>query len=319
MEIAVKHVHKTASLSSDWLKKLSFGLRIIAPGDKYDRYPTHVDHWVLLHLDTLLATQLYLPPEEVKGLRWSDTPEKVHIASARLDLYDSSAEAGREGPFGPKPDPELLRVFLWSEDRLVCMRTFKWCLDLASISQPDTRGDANSTPMFIPETLGYELVEHITHVLCQGRYWKRYKSWNFLFSYLVPKWTTLPSSWCRDFASALLFSNLQPPNSHGLPAYQCFAQAHTEMFVEGSSTMYDFWRKEFLPFVATLLETVKASLTWTYLTSLENWWSQTLDEQIYQDARTQMGQILATTKLQLVEMTLSFFQELPNVGSWVDE
>ncbi len=127
-------------------------------------------------------------------LRWSGTCEEVHIAKACLDLYDSSAEAGREGAIGPDPDPALLRVFLWSEDHLVCTRTFKWCLDLASISQPATHGDAIRTPMFIPETLGYEWVEHFLHVICQRDCYLAIQSWNFLLSNLVPKWTILPSS-----------------------------------------------------------------------------------------------------------------------------
>src|SRR5882757_7730873 len=130
MEIAVKHVHITAPLSTDWLEKHPYALRLIVPGEQHRRYYISVDHWVLLHIDTLFATQLYLPPEEVKRLKWSNTLEKVHIAKARLDLYGSSAEAGHEGANGPKPDPELLRVFLLSNDYPVCTRTFKWCLDL---------------------------------------------------------------------------------------------------------------------------------------------------------------------------------------------
>ena len=317
MEIAVKYVHKTASLSSDWLEKETAGLRIIVPGEKYRRSVVKVENWVLLHLDTLLATQLYLPAETVKSLTWSDTPEKVHIAKARLDLYDNSAEAGREGAIGPKPDPELLRVFLWSEDRLVCTRTFKWCLDLASISQPALHGDTSSTPMFIPGMMGYQWTEHFVHVLCQRNYWTG--SWDFLFSHLVPKWTTLPSSWCRDFASALLFSTVETPDPHGLPAYQYFTQTHKRVFGESSDRMDNFWRKEFLPFFATLLESVKSSLTWTSLTSLEDWWAQALDERMNRDTPTQMEQILATTRQQLVEGTVGLFQELPFVGSWVDE
>ena len=33
----------------------------------------------------------------------------------------------------------------------------------------------------------------------------------------------------------------------------------------------------------------------------------------------QMEQILVTTRQQFAEMTLGFFQELPMVGSWMDE
>ena len=71
-----------------------------------------------------------------------------------------------------------------------------------------------------------------------------------------------------------------------------------------------FWR-ESLPFIATLPESKKYSATWTSLTSLENWWSQTLDKQKNQDSHAQIEQILATIKQQLAGMTLGFFQELP--------
>ena len=317
MEIAVKHVQKTASLPSNWLEKLYPGLFITIPGEIF-RSTIIVDHWVLLHLDTLLATQLYLPPEEVKGLRWSDTPEKVHIAKARLDLYDSSAEAGCDRAIWPKPDPELLRIFLWSTDYLVCTRTFKWCLDLAFSRQPATYGDVDSTSMFIPETMGYEWVEHFVHVLVGGNDWLTFKPWEFLFLYLVPKWTTLPSSWCRDFASALLFPKVYPHITFREHAYRHFAQTYST-FTDGAQRMDEFWRKEFLPFYAALLGSVKYSLTWTSVTSLEEWWSHNLSEPMNQDARTQKEQILATTKQQLVEVTLGCFQELPFVGLLVDE
>ncbi len=319
MEIAVKHVHKSAPLSSDWIEKRSYGLRLVASGKPNSRFFIGVDRWVLLHLDTLLATQLYLPPEEVRWLKWSDTPEKVHIAMARLDLYDSSAEAGHQAANGSKPDLELLRVFLWSQDFLVFRRAFKWALDVASTSQPATHGDVNSTPMFIPETMRYEWLEHFVHVLCNGDYRQRLRSWEFLRLHLVPKWPILPSSWCRDFASALFFSIVRPPDTHELPAYQCFAQAHAEFFAKRPGSVSFFWHRRFLPFLATLLEPIISSLTWASLTSLENWWSQTPDEQKDQRSRAQMEQLLATTKQQLVEVTLGYFQELPMADSWTDE
>ena len=208
-------------------------------------------------------------------------------------------------------DPELLRVFLWSKDYRVCTRTFKWCVDLASISQPAAHGDANCTPMFIPETMGYAWVEHFVHVLCQADYFT--PSWDFLLSHLVPKWTTLPSSWCCDFATAFLFSIVQLPNSHGLPAYQCFVQSHMEVIDLRLRGRDEFW-EDFPCFLATLLESTKYSLTWTSLTSIENWWSQAIAKQTIHDAQTQMEQILAITKQQLVGVTLGFFQELPFVG-----
>ena len=270
MEVAVKHIHTTRSVSSDWLEKYFDLLCLITPGEQRSRRCVSVDHWVRLHLDTLLATQYYLPPEEVQWLKWSETAEALHIANARLDFYDSSAMADHEGANAVKLDPELLRVFLWSKDYRVCTRTFKQCLDLASISQLTTGGDANSTPMFIPETMGYLWAEHFVHVLCKGDPSERVRSWNFLTSNLVPKWTTLPSSWCCDFASALLFSIVQPPNTHGLPAYQCFAQAFDANDTEIPDIGQEFWLEEFIPFLSSLLELITSSLTSARLTSLED-------------------------------------------------
>jgi hypothetical protein len=155
--------------------------------------------------------------------------------------------------------------------------------------------------MFIPESMGYEWVEHFIHVLCKGDYFERLASWRFLISGLVPKWTVLPSSWCCDFASAFLFSIVQPLNIHGLPAYQCLAEAHSWMSLDE--------QQAFLPFLATLLKLVKSSLTWVSLTSLENWLARLPASLENQDAHTKMRDILATRKPQL---TLEFFAtELP--------
>ena len=301
MEIAVKHVHKTVSTSSDWLREGPCGWEINEPGRDFTHDLGGIDHWVLLHLDTLLAPKPYLLPEKVAKLKWSDTPEKVHIAKARLDLYDSLAEAGHEAGKGPKPDPGLLRVFLWSKDYGVCTRAFKWILDLLPVSQPDTPGGENSTSMFIPDTLGYEWVEHFIHVLCNREYWKMGTSWWFLLLGLVPKWTMLPISWCRDFASALLFSIVQPVGGHGKPAYQCLAEGYEDMSL-------DTWEAS-LPFLATLLKLVKSSLTWTTLTSIENWLARLPETLENQDAHAKMIHILAIRKPQL---TLELFAaELP--------
>ena len=130
-----------------------------------------------------------MPPNlaYVQKLKWSDILEKVYIANARLDLYDSLAGTEHGVGSGPDPDPGLLKVFLWSKDRGVCTRVFKWCFNLVSISQSGAPGGANSTSRFIPETLGYEWVEHFIHVLCNGDDWERVTSWRFLISDLVPK------------------------------------------------------------------------------------------------------------------------------------
>ena len=129
----------------------------------------------------------------------------------------------------------------------------------------------------------------------------------------------LPSSWCCDFASALLFSIVQPPDTHGFPAYQCFAQAFDEAYTDNPYIAQVYWLKPFIPFLASLLELITSSLTSARLTSLEDWWSHTPDESKDQESRTQMEHILINTKLQFAEVALGFFQELPMAGSWIDE
>ena len=311
LEFAVKHVLKTASTSSDWLKKTP-GQLLIEFGNTITVFPLEfIDHWVLLHLDTLLAPKSYLLPEEVGKLEWSDTPKKVHIAKARLDFYDSLADTGHGVCKGPEPEPGLLKLFLWSKDHGVCTRAFKWFLDLIPISQSDTPGELNSTRMFIPGTMGYVWVEQFIQVLCNGHYWQRVKSWRLLVSGLVPKWTTLPSSWCCDFASALLLCSVSPPDMHTLPAYQCLAEVHRDISLDE--------RQAFLPFLATLLELIKSRLTWMSLISLENWLAQLPEGLENQDARTQMEHILSTKKWQFEEENLGFFAELPMADEWLEQ
>jgi len=311
LDIAVKHVRKAAPTAFNWLSNATSGFAVFAPGDRAAPV-VRVDRWVLLHLGTLLAPQRFLLPEEVKGLRWSDTPEKAHIAMVRLDFYDSLAKAEHEGAKEREPDPGLLKVFLWSKDRGVCTRTFKWCLDLVLISQPDSLADTEGARVFIPEPMGFEWVEHFISVLCQGNDWQRDWSRGFLISHLVPKWTMLPSSWCCDFASAFLFSIVHPEGMHGLPAYQ---------FLAGPIVFTE--PRGFLPFIATMLELVHSSLTWARLTSLENWLAQLPGELENEDAHTQIGDILATRKQQImpqiIEETLRFFAELPMAGLLMDE
>jgi hypothetical protein len=303
LDIAAKHIQKTASTSSDRLIRLPSGLLIDFAGQQRPLILRQTDHWVLLHLDTLLAPKPYLLPEEVGKLEWSDTPEKVHIAKARLTFYESSANTDHEGAKGRKPDLALLRLFLWSKDHDVCTRAFKWCPNMAPISESGTEGDANSTSVFIPESMGYEWVEHFIHVLCKVGYRKRAMSWTFLISDIVPKWSILPSSWCCNFASAFLFSIVRPPDMHGILAYQYLAEAYVDMPLEE--------RQAFLSFLSTLLKLVKSSLTWVSLTSLENWLAQLPASLENQEVHTKMKQTLATRKPQL---TLELFAtELPMV------
>ena len=309
LEIALKHLHKRAASSPGWLKIDEHLLEITLPGDRTRNAFIWIDPWILLHIDTLFHPQPYLPSEDVEDLEWSDTPAKVHIASTWLDLYDSLAKAEPEGAKAPKPDPELLRVFLWSWNNHVCTRAFRWCLDLVTMSQSDPPGVANSTGMFIPDTMGYQWVDHLVHVLCQGGYWQAAESFDFLMTVLVPKWTMLPSSWCHDFASALLFTIVPPLAMGGIPAYQLLSDY----------TGYTQFDKEFLPFLATLLELIESSLTRGSINSLEDWLAQLSENLQNQDAHTQMVGILATRKQQLMEEILVFFAELPMASEWVEE
>jgi hypothetical protein len=271
-----------------------------------------VDYWVLLHLDTLLSPQPFRLLENVKDLEWSDTPEKVHIAMARLDLYDSLADAGHEASKGhqPDPDPELLRVFLWSKDCRVCTRAFKWCLDLVPGSQSGTPGDVNSARMFNRENMGHEWIEHFIKALCEDQ-WLVVVPCRFLLSGLFPKWTMLPSSWCCDFASVLLFSTVPSFGTHGLPAYQCLARQCGYMSLDE--------QQAFLPFISTLLQLVKSSLNGPNLTSLGHWLAQLPKSVENREARMQIVQIMTTRKQQLGEETLGCFAELPMENEWLEE
>ena len=311
LEMALKHVRKLAASTSNWLIAGRYSLIIDLPGHRAHYADILIDYWVLLHLETLLPPQPFLPPEDVKKLEWSDTPEEVYISSARLDLYDSLAKTEHEGAIGLKPDPELLRVFLRSNDHGVCTRAFNWCLDLVPISQFGTPGDANSTRIFIPETMGYGWAAHFIHVLCKGEYMENIASWEFLKSRLVPKWAMLPSSWCHDFASAVLFTVVKPLEADWLPAYQCLEEANIDMSLKG--------RQAFLPFLATLLELIKYRLTLDSIISLENWLAQLPARLENQDAHAQMEGILATRKQQLPEENLGFFAELPMADEWMEE
>jgi len=306
LDIAVKHVHKTAS---DWLYNSRSELVLHAPGDR-PAYLGRVDHWVLVHLDTLFALHGYSLPVKVKELT-CDTPEKVYIAKARLDFYDSLEKAEYEGANGAEPDPELLRVLLWSKDYGVCTRAFRWCLDLVPVSQPGKTGDADSTRLFIPETMGYEWIEHFIRVLCNPDIMEQSRSSSFRISYLHQKWTMLPSSWCCEFASASLFTTVHPDGMHEVPAYHAYA-VHCRFLAPSE-------RQASVHFLATMLDLIKSSLTWGRLTSVEDWLPNLPVALEHQDAHTQIEHILAIRKQQLVEEALWFFEELPMAGLYMGE
>ena len=167
------------------------------------------------------------------------------------------ASANHEVANGPMPDPALLRVFLRSKDSDVGTQAFKWCIELTPISRPSSHGDGDSTGVFIPQPMGYEWVEHFIHVLCTGNSMDRVGSWGFLESHLVPKFTTLPSSWCYDFASAFLFSILHPSDGDELPAYQSLGISYSTLAIDK--------RESYLHFVAAMLELMKSDLSWARL------------------------------------------------------
>ena len=311
LEMVVKHVHKLAGQSSDWLKTYRDCLEISVPGHStHISYP-RIDYWILLHLDTILPPQPYLPPEDVKRLEWCDSTAQVHIANARLNLYDSLAKAVPEGGKVPKPDPELLRIFLWSPERGVCTRAFNWCLDLGLISQPDPSGGANNTGIFIPGTMGHGWVTHFIYVLCKGDVWEIGPSWRRLMSGLVPKWTMLPSSWCHDFASALLSTVVRPLDLDAFPAYQCLADAQSIMAFDE--------RQAFLPFIATLLELTTSSLSWGSIIPFENWLAKLPEDLENPDAQTKMESVLATRKQEILDANLGCLAELPMASEWLEE
>ena len=301
LEISVNYVLKTGLHSPDWIKRVPLGLRITAPDKRYKPPLKEVDPWVLLHLDTLFTREPepYLLPEEVKELKWSDTPANAHIANARLDLYNSLANADHDGAEKPTPDPELLRVFLWSNDYDVCTRAFKCCVELASVSRPGPSGAGESTGVFIPGTIGHEWVGHFLHVLCKDSDGGGVRSWGFLESILLPNLTMLPSSWYSDFSLAFLFSNVQLPGRRRLPAYQFLANAI------GSKPIN---QPKFLPFLETMLQLVEFSLDFVRISSL-NYWLANIPERLdNQGARARIEHILATR-----------LQTLAGVGTRIDD
>jgi hypothetical protein len=75
----------------------------------------------------------------------------------------------------------------------------------------------------------------------------------------------------------------------------------------------------FSPFLATVLELIKSSLTWGRLTSIESSLAQLPARLMDLDAQAQIETTLAARKQQLVEETLKFFAELPMAGSGTDE
>ena len=253
--------------------------------------------WILLYLDTLFSPNSFLHPEQ---LEWTGTPEQVYIAMARLDLYDSLQEEENKDTRQLKLEPDLLMLVLMSKDYVVCTHAFKCCLNLAS--QPSSSGDIQSAGTFIPGTMGHQWIEHLISVLCGTSQHRPSRSWEFLTEHLIPKWAILPPAWCYDFASAFLFLNVHTVDESELPTYKWFA---------GSLRDEEQISQAFLPFLGTMLELIKHSLTWGQLDSVNTWLAQLPEILENQDAHVELHNILATRKKDIVDETLNCFAELP--------
>ena len=155
-----------------------------APGSQVTDKHWLFNDWVLLHLDTLFSPSHIIHPNELAQLEWADTPEQVHIAKARLALYDALQEQGKElmqtQQF--KPEPDLFKLFLWSKDYEVCTGAFKWCLNLAALNQASSNGDVDIAGMLFPGAMGYQWIEHFIQVLCGCLEHETVQSWKFLIS-----------------------------------------------------------------------------------------------------------------------------------------
>ena len=315
LEFSVKHLRAMPSSSSIFFTgDAGAGLYLSwtdADGPNLRSSFQTLNPWTLLHLDTLLSPSSLLHQRAFKQLEWDGTPEQVHIAVARLALYDSSqGEEHKE----PEPDPHLLRLFLRSKDYAVCTGAFKCCLNLATISQLSSTGDIPSARMFIPETMGSHWVEHLIQVICSASEYGLAGSWEFLVEHLIPKWAGLSPSWCHDFALVFLFSTVHLPDMDELPARQLFAEALSNQ--AGERKMY----QAFLSFLEDMLELTKSSLGRNQLTTLEMWLAQLPGPLEKEEWAMKLGNLLAAIKQHIVDETLGFFAELPMAHSeWMND
>ena len=255
--------------------------------------PRPSNPWVLLHLDTLFPQSPLLHLSEIEQLECTGGPEQVHIAKARLACHDPPQGEDCKEIKHLKPDPHVLKLFLWSTDYTVCTRAFECCLNLATVDRPSSAGDTHSAGTFIQEVLGHQWIEHLVQVLCGDSVIARLNSWNFLAEHMVPKWALLPPSWCCDFASIFLLYEV-----HEQPVYQSIAQVHIVLAHQGQIN------QTFLPFLAVALELIKCSLNSDQLMSFETWLSQLPDALKNQDAHGELENILATSKQQITDENL---------------
>jgi len=315
LDHSVKHLRATASslinleIRASWPHNKSLVLVCTLPTGPIshsadEHWRKMFNPWVLFHLESLFPQSSILAPMEVEQLKWTDTPEQVHIAKARLALYDSFEGEDRKETKQLRVDPQVLKMFLWSKDYVVCTGALKWCLNLVPMSQADDAG------MFIPETVGYQWIEHLIQVLCRSSGYERLAAWRFLAEHLVPKWIMLPPSWRSCFASAFLFSTVKLPCMPELHVYQHFAGTLEE----------PLQLDPFFSFLLAVVEHTKAGVTWGQLTSIEHWLALLLALRIRnQDQNAPLEHILAARKQDIVEETMKSFGELPMADSGVDE
>jgi len=318
LDASVKHLHATENSSIDltrsssWLGRSALALSCTLPTNVINHrmvVSEHFDPWVFFHLDTLFPRSSILMPEEFEQLEWTDTPEQVHIATSRLILYDRVEREEHGEMKHPRPDPQELKMFLWSKDYVVCTGAFKWCLDLVALGQP------NAVGMFIPETVGFGWIEHLIQVLFGYPGYEGAGSWRFLVEHLVPKLTTLPPPWCSRFASAFLSSNVNPPGMPELRTYQSISENLVVLGCHEESLQV----QGFLPFLVAVVELIRADLTWDQVTSIENWLAHLPAILENQEARAQLENILSNRKQEFVKETIGLFVELPMADSRMDE
>ena len=305
LDFSVQHLHKTTSTSLDLLSRdAKDALQLVwtardSPGSPVRHSASgSFDPWLLLHLQTLFSQNSILKPDELELLKWCDDPEQMHIAEARLALYDSWQAEEQKRVNQLKLDLPVLNLCLKSSNYAVCTGAFKWYLNLATTTPA---GYIQSARMFTQETMGHEWIKHLVQVLC-GDSVPESRPWKFLAEHLAPKWDMLPDSWRHDFALVFLFYNVQDK----LPVYQYFAGA----LRDGAKDGYIDQLEDFLPFLESLLGFIKASLTWDQLTSVGNWLVQLPEIFEHQDAHNHIKNILSSRKQYLLEAPSSFAEPL---------
>ena len=253
--------------------------------------------WFLLHLDTLFSPGSFLHQRDLEQLEWTDTPEQVHIGSARLTLYNSLQQERDKGTKQLNPELDLLNLFLRSKDYAVCTGAFRCCLNLAS--QPSSSEDIQSARMFIPRTMGCQWIELFIRVLCEGP-WD--ESLKILTEHLPPKWATLPLPWRSDFSLAFLSFKVHTRHYGKVPAYQQF-----DKFLRDDEQT----NQAFLLFLETMLQDTEYRMTCGQLNSLGTWLAQLPANLKNQDACVKLEDVLATRKQEIVVETVRCFKELP--------